>query len=122
MNVVVTQHAAERYVERVKPALTVSQAAVEIRHLAELAGEPTEKPSWVINEERREQMDGWLPISDGICLPLHRVNGRWVARTILTRAGLSPERRSSRRDAKRRRKKRDRKTSRAERLGREEAA
>lgn len=120
--VIVTQHAAERYVERVKPALTVSAAAVEVATLAELAGDPSEKPKWVANDERRGQVDAWLTICEGICLPLYHKRGRWIARTVLVRAGLSPERRESRRQKKQEaaRKRRDRRTTRERRVGNRE--
>lgn len=118
--VVIAQHAAERYVERVKPCLTVSAAAAELIRLAELAGDPGEKPAWVRNDERREQMDGWLTICDGICLPLRRAGDRLVAQTVLTRAGLSPEARAARKRAKQKAKKQDRKTTRSARVGNRE--
>jgi hypothetical protein len=96
-----TTHAIERYVERLRPALTKKAARRELVALCEVAEVVTERPAWL---GLGEATDGYLLLGDDVVLPVMRGKTGWVAMTCMTRGGLAPsERRARNRAAKARR-------------------
>lgn len=102
MRIALTEHAIERYVERVKPHLELAEARAELERLADMCPGPSEPPAHL--RERRDDADAFAEIAPGIWLVL--LNGR--ALTCLTNAGLSEaaRRNRNRRKAEHRRAKR----------------
>lgn len=100
MRLGLTNHAVERYVERVKPTFDFSEARRELQRLCDLAGEPSrERPDWhFLPEHATEAAEFYLTLSDGICAA---VKGTDVV-TVLTRGGSSPAHRANKRERKRR--------------------
>jgi hypothetical protein len=100
--VTLSKHAIERYVERVKPALSFEQATVELHRLLEVCPIVDEPPVWVIWQG--EPPVGWALVSDGICVPLSRHHsGQWMAITLTVRAACSPTHRETRKKHRQRR-------------------
>lgn len=85
--IIVSDHAASRYVERVRQGITLGRAHAELEALIDLAGETSDTLPWV--PESPPDADGYLILSDGICLALRRNKGRLVGITVLTRAERS---------------------------------
>lgn len=68
-----TDHAIQRYQERVKPHFTLDEAQVEARRLLEyFAAIQTERPNWFDDAtgEHDQPFDGYAMIGDGIAFPL----------------------------------------------------
>lgn len=91
----VTTHAAIRYRDRVRPALSVDAARKELRHLIQL-GTVGPRPSWPCGEERFGQR--YLLIGDDVAFPIE--DGYLV--TCVVRGAISPTARQRRRDARKR--------------------
>lgn len=81
----VAQHAVDRFVERVRPALDIGEARHELERLIDQCGQLGERPDW---QDDRADFDGdrWLWIGPDICLPVQNQ----LAITVLVR-GLIPE-------------------------------
>lgn len=97
----ITDHAVDRYIERVKPLLTKELARREIEALlATQGGEINpQAPSWIPFESRAERdFTGWIELSDGIALAF--MANRAVS--VFVRSGVSPTYRAHRRAAKKR--------------------
>jgi len=114
----VSEHAALRFRERVRPSATLRQAVVELSRLCAVARE-VEKPVWV--REYPEVRTTWLELSDGIVVACRAIPGkgrRLHAVTVLGRSGMSDAARAARNRARSRRtaavraRKRDRPTER----------
>lgn len=83
-----TQHALDRFVERVRPAISTRRAALrEMRRLAVLSGHVTDAPPVWLPHSR--PADAWLLVGDDIALPLHVCRGRLVATSTLVRGCLT---------------------------------
>jgi hypothetical protein len=100
----VTNHAAERFQERVKPALGLIQARQELVALvemtdAEIASEP---PDWL--RGFRPDSDGYIELSDGVVAGV--MDG--VIATILVRGGAPSSYRQQRNENRARRRARKR--------------
>lgn len=102
----VTRHACEKYVERVKPYLTVKQARAELERLLD-AGTVCGQPCW--HKAVREDVlpDFYVELADGIACPIRH----GVVMTVLTRAGMTEGARAHRNRAKRQRRNRHRAVS-----------
>lgn len=103
MNVWVTRHAAERFVERVRPAMAVRDGGVELARLLREFGARVEKPAWL--EHLELEGEAFLVgVSDGIvvvCVPAPAGN-RWPqAMTVLTRSSLGDANRRARQRGRR---------------------
>jgi len=94
--ILITRHAAERYIERVKPGIDVDQATRELRALMRLDSFRPEPPDWQTGETPGEDHRLYMEPCDGVALA---VVGRTL-KTVLTRAGTSPERARQRRARK----------------------
>jgi hypothetical protein len=117
-----TDHAVERYRERVRPHLeTDGDVYLDAKRLVDCAGEMSDTaPEWVRYEWVGEHMEprGWLVCGD-IAMPVTEDRerpGKLVALTVLTRGSISDEsrrernrRRSARTHGKRRRAQMERK-------------
>lgn len=94
-----TEHAVDRYQERVRPALSPEAAKADLLRLIAACGRQGTPPEWAISNEY--VTDWFLFIGDDVCLPIHKGS----AVTCLTRGGL-PEltraRRNERKQAQRR--------------------
>lgn len=88
-----TTHAIERYVERVRPALTKAAARCELVRLCEVAEVALERPAWL---GLGEATDAFLLLGDDVVLPLVRGHTGWVAITCMTRGCISPAERMAR--------------------------
>jgi hypothetical protein len=89
----VTAHAVERYIERVKPCCSPGAAKGEILALCRTAGEPsTEPPSW---KEPGEPCQ-YLEVVDGIAF----VFQEWKLTTVVTRGSQSDSHKRAKHDRK----------------------
>lgn len=94
----ISDHAVDRYIERVKPTLTRREATKDLRRLARSVGTITaERPEWV---GESCYVDGWLLLGDDIALPVLKTPGGWLAKTVLARGVLPPGVRRMRNRAK----------------------
>lgn len=94
--ILITRHAAERYIERVRPGIDVAQATRELRALMRMDSFRPESPDWQTGESPGQDQRLYMEPCDGVALA---VVGRTL-KTVLTRAGTSPERMSQRRARK----------------------
>lgn len=96
-----TDHAIERYHERVRPALVDTAAALaEMLAVMPAAGVWLDgAPEWLSGEklDRKYEAAGYILIGDDVAFP---VIGTAIL-TCATRGGLSPERRASKREGRR---------------------
>jgi len=93
--ILITRHAAERYIERVKPGLTIDQATRELRALVLIDEPHPEPPDWKA-DEIREEGELFMEPCDGIAFA---VRGRSLM-TVLTRAGTDSKTAERRRQRK----------------------
>ena len=113
VNVRVTNHAVERYMERVRPGLDFKRAKAELIHLVGQFGEERPRPEWM--SMKAQEPDVWVAVGDDVWLPCERRgDGRLVAHTVLAQGCLSAEARA-RRNADRRRRPTQNKLTRGER-------
>jgi hypothetical protein len=88
----VTEHAIERYGERVRPSLATGQLESEVLHVVEQVGVICWQPlEWCLTSDDPTTI-GWLNVGADICFPLqfHRgKRGVLVATTCLTRGLLT---------------------------------
>jgi hypothetical protein len=78
-----SDHAVERWQERVRPGLTLGQAEEDLARALEEHGSWAECPDW-INDWH--EADGWLAVGDGLAFPVCRR----VVVSVLIRGGHSP--------------------------------
>jgi hypothetical protein len=96
---VATPHAAERFVERVRPGLSAGAGKVELERLLNAFGEPVE--DWrALTEMSKATCAFW--IAPEIFVPCCERGDRMMALTVLVVGSLDPETRE-RRNAKRKR-------------------
>ena len=88
-----TTHAIERYVERLRPALTKAAARRELVRLCEVAEITADRPGWL---GLGEATDAYLLIGEDVALPVMRGHTGWVAITCMTRGCLAPSERRAR--------------------------
>lgn len=98
-------HAVDRYVERVKPALDRPAAIKDLEHVAELA-RLGERPDWTHQRFDAPSLGEcfvcWLLIGDDIAMPLEpAVDGSFTAMTRITSSGISEAARERRAQARR---------------------
>lgn len=82
--VILTRHAVERYIERVKPMLDYEQALDELARLLKMADWGAPAPTWA---QTRRDATGWVVIADSIAFPV--VTNRLM--TCLTRGEVGAE-------------------------------
>lgn len=104
MRVVFSQHAIERYAERVRPTLTYDQACDELERLGAHVEVSDQAPPW--STEDWAGAEAWAWLGDTIVFPLQRENGTGahVATTCLVSGVVSDftrERRNARKAARR---------------------
>jgi len=115
----ITEHATERYVQRIKPALTEDQAQTELRRLLDMAGEPSEcEPAWA-KPYFVQEADAWVEIAPGIGCPISIEKRCYRVLTVITIASCPPAAREARAAARRARKAQRKFEKRAERQIRE---
>lgn len=100
--IVLSDHAVERYQERVKPALDLQAAREDLTRMLRIATVQKETPSWGQGESHGQPVDAWAIISEGVCAPLARRHdgSGYFAITVLTHRGISDESRARRNVAK----------------------
>lgn len=106
--VTLSRHAAERYLERVRPTLlSVHDAHIEATRLLAQHGELGADPAWLHahpDAEVPREPDAWVWLGDGIAFPCRRLAGRRLfALTCLARGAVSEPTRQRRNRARRRR-------------------
>lgn len=81
--IALTDHAVDRFRERVCPDLSRGEAELKLRQLVDGA---------VIRRDRvpfgRSQCEAWMNLALGVALSLRSVRGCWVGTTIITARGL----------------------------------
>lgn len=89
-----TDHAIERYQERVRPGLSYDAAAAELHHMLNTVAQVGLKPSWVhshysqLPDERRG--DSWLYLGPDLVVACERQRqGIYRAVTVLCRGHIS---------------------------------
>ncbi len=95
MIVHVTNHAVERYVERVRPGLDVVQARSELRTLLQAMGVQCDRPDWLPVDTRTDRV--YIALGDDIvaaCVDVE--NGKVLALTIYARGTLLAHERAKR--------------------------
>lgn len=100
MRVYLSDHAIERYRERVRD-LPLERVGRELRSLADQGTLEAELP-WKIGQGEAAP-DAYLVISDGVALALRKDGNHWLAVTTLVRDHYSPARRAARKKRRRRR-------------------
>jgi endonuclease III len=94
----ISQHAVDRYQERVRPTLDTEAARTELEAVLSMDPERiNEAPEWVHVCETKA--DYYLEVADGIVAPV--AQGHVL--TIITRGGSHPEHRARKMETKRRR-------------------
>ncbi len=88
----VTDHAVRRYIERVKPTMSLKAARAEVERLLLTAETTTVAPVWAGREEKGDART-FAIIAPGIALPITETG---VALTCLTNGTLSGATRSRR--------------------------
>ena len=81
MNVTLSQHAIQRYMERVRPGLDFPAAKIELRLLIDRHGQQREPPAAL----QARPADAWVSIGDDVWLPCKRHGDRLVAQSVLCR-------------------------------------
>jgi hypothetical protein len=89
----VTEHAVEQYRERIRPALDLAGARVELARLVPSGEIREQPPDWARSAGGKPY---YLVIGDALALPLAPQHGRWVTTTCLVQTTLTPRRREER--------------------------
>lgn len=98
MKLTVSQHAVDRYQERVRPTLDTEAARTELEAVLSMDLEQfSEPPEYVHVCETKA--DYYLELADGIVAPVARDH----VLTVITRGGSHPEHRARKMETKRRR-------------------
>ncbi|MGA7396861.1 MAG: hypothetical protein WBW62_05370 [Solirubrobacterales bacterium] len=104
LQVLLSEHAIERFRERFRPALSLAKAAVELRWLVGKAGTVSNRqPKWA-SIENEAAPDAFLTIGEDLILLLKLGNGRMTAVTCLCRGTIRKSERNKRRNGRRSRK------------------
>lgn len=103
MRVWYSDHAVDRFIERVRPTLEWRAAAVELRRLVETFGERVERPAWCPEPE----FEGFcIAVCDDVvvvCREDHRPQMLPLAVTVLARGHMGEESRERRNERRRKR-------------------
>lgn len=106
MKLWVSDHAVERYIERVAPGLDELTAREQLRLLLEMAEVKPEPPEWTEGTDFRRS-PAYAEVSDGIAVALEPSgNNRLIATTVLVRGGRDSKARAAHKARKRARKRR----------------
>jgi hypothetical protein len=87
----VSEHAADRFAQRVRPGLDPAQARDELARLVREFGRRVEWPEWC---HARSEKGFGVEVSDGVVVvvePSSDRRGRLVAVTVKVRGGAGPE-------------------------------
>lgn len=104
MRIVLSKHAVQRYVDRVRPGLDTGRAAAELETLLRVGEFVERPPAWAADARVTQTTVGWVLLTDGVAMPVEQKLGHMLAMTVVTRGGMTPERRARRNaKAKRRR-------------------
>lgn len=106
IEVVFTEHALERYVERVKLNLTLEQARVEVEALRPLCHVCAEAPVWTNYDPGLSDLPAptlWLCFEHDFCFMLQRHGTIYRATTCVARGQFSAEIAQRRHDKRKRR-------------------
>ncbi len=107
MNVSLTDHAVERYIERVRPGLGYPAAKADLLRLIEQHGVMVDRPDWY-SPGRTTQADRFVQVAPGVLLPCMVMQaGRLRAMTVICHGHVSDAHRADR-NARRRARKRAR--------------
>jgi hypothetical protein len=89
----ISQHAVQRYRERIKPGLDEAGARVELERLRAVGTVVREPPRWLHAADRAPC---YLLLGDDVALPLLRVaDGGWIASTCVPKSTLTVNRREA---------------------------
>jgi hypothetical protein len=94
---ILTTHAVERFIERVRPGLALPGAELELERVL-AHGHLTDQPPVWLADRRRPDASMYVSLGD-VSLPLARSRervGQWVALTCLTTGTVSPAARARR--------------------------
>ena len=89
----VSEHAAQQYQQRVKPALELDAARAELNQLVTVAHITTTQPRWL---HAADPAPYYALIGDAVVLPLLPQSGGWVATTCVAAGTYTAVRRSQR--------------------------
>lgn len=81
MNVHLSQHAIQRYMERVRPGLDFPAARTELRLLIARHGQQREPPASL----GTRPADAWVSIGEDVWIPCSLHDGRLMAMSVLCR-------------------------------------
>jgi hypothetical protein len=98
-DLVISNHAVERFHNRVRPTLDLDAAAAELSRLASLGEVLADPPRWFA-ERQREEAPRYLVVGD-LVMPLRPIGptagaNRWCAVTCIARGGISEKARHAR--------------------------
>ena len=89
----ISDHAVQRYQERVRPGLDEAAARAELERLRAVAAVASDPPGWL---HAADQAPWYLLLGDDVVLPLLRQSdGRWVASTCVPKSALTLQRRAA---------------------------
>lgn len=92
-----TEHAIERYHERVRPSLEVDQARREARWVLDYANVTPLRPDWWYEAPRGEnELVAYAMVGDGIAFGLALRGAKYYAITCCTRGGMGASARAAR--------------------------
>ena len=92
-SVVISDHAVQRYQERVRPGLDEAAARAELERLRAAATVVRDPPAWL---HAADQAPCYLLLGDDVVLPLLRQSGGgWVASTCVPKSTLTVQRRAA---------------------------
>lgn len=94
----ITNHAADRYVERCRPDLTRETAKAEILRVARLGPRKIQLDPfpWIETNGTDAEASFYMELSEGIALGLFWSKNCYVASTVFVRSGTSPAKRRHR--------------------------
>ncbi len=98
MKITATDHAVQRYNERVRPGLSVQAARADLERLIREHAQIVERPAWCV-EARGGKSDAthWVTIGPDVVLPCAKtMRHALVALTVITNHGLSARARAKR--------------------------
>lgn len=91
--VLISDHAAEQYRHRVKPALDPDAVRAELTQLVTVGEITSVEPLWV---HAAKPAPFYLVLSDALALPLQPQGEGWVATTCVAKTTITPTRRAQR--------------------------
>ena len=100
--VTLSSHCVERFHERFRPALDQIRARRELEMLLALGEINAEPPEWLA-QKMLQEADAYLIVGNDLVLPLADIGQRFVAKTCLSRGGISEPARKRRNERGRRR-------------------